>query len=205
MIPAVLFIASFLYGAIPFSFLIGKWFYKTDIRTLGSRNPGSTNLFRVLGPRAGIPGFLLDMTRGLIPVLVARWVSHNPYLWLGAGVSALLGNTFTPFLGFKGGKGVAVALGAFLALTPVPALAAFLVWALSFAATRYVSLSSILAAFAFPFAVLAWGWLAGSPSLVLLWASVLVSLVIILRHQANIRRLLADQEKKLELKGGAKT
>jgi glycerol-3-phosphate acyltransferase PlsY len=112
---------------------------------------------------------------------------------------------FTPFLGFKGGKGVAASLGVFLAMTPVPALAAFLVWAISFVATRYVSLSSILAAFAFPFAVWTWGWLAGSPSLVLLGASVLVSLVIILRHQANIRRLLAGQEKKLELKGGAKT
>jgi glycerol-3-phosphate acyltransferase PlsY len=201
----VLFLASFLYGAIPFSFLIGKWFYRTDIRTQGSRNPGATNLFRVLGPKAGIPGFILDLTRGLVPVLAARAVSSNPYVWLGAGILAILGNIFTPFLGFKGGKGVTATLGVFIALTPVPALAAFLVWVLCFVLSRYVSLSSILAAFAFPFAVWAWGWHARSSSLVLLGVSVILSLVIILRHHTNIHRLLTGQEKKLELKGRAKS
>ncbi len=205
MTRALLFAASFLYGAVPFSFLIGKWFCGTDIRTLGSKNPGSTNLFRVLGPKAGIPGFILDMTRGLIPVLAARGVSTNPYVWLGAGILAILGNIFTPFLGFKGGKGVAATLGAFLALLPVPAFAAFLVWTLCFALTRYVSLSSILAAFAFPFAVLAWGWYAKSPSLALLVVSVIVSLAIILRHHENIRRLLAGQEKTFRLKARAES
>jgi acyl phosphate:glycerol-3-phosphate acyltransferase len=202
---AVLFAASFLYGAIPFSFLIGKWFYGKDIRTLGSRNPGSTNLFRVLGPKAGIPGFVLDMTRGLLPVLAARAVSPNSYVWLGAGISALLGNIFTPFLGFKGGKGVTATLGAFIALTPVPALVAFLVWALCFILTRYVSLSSILAAFAFPFAVWVWGCCVHSSSLGLLGVSIAVCLVIIVRHQANIRRLLSGQEKKLELRRGVRS
>lgn len=201
----VLFLASFLYGAIPFSFLIGKWFYRTDIRTLGSKNPGATNLFRVLGPKAGIPGFILDLTRGLFPVLAARVVSPNSYIWLGTGVLAIVGNIFTPFLKFKGGKGVTATLGMFIALTPVPALAAFLVWVLCFVPTRYVSLSSILAAFAFPFAVWAWGWHAKSSSLALLGVSVIASLVIIIRHHSNIQRLLTGQEKKLEFKGRAKS
>jgi len=201
----LLFLASFLYGAIPFSYLIGKWVFRTDIRTQGSLNPGATNLYRVLGPKAGIPGFFLDLTRGLLPVLAARFVSTNPLVWLGAGVLALLGNVFTPFLKFKGGKGVTATLGAFAALTPVPALAALLVWTICFALTRYVSLSSILAAFSFPFGVWAWGRLAGSPSLGIFITSVVVSLVIILRHAANIRRLLAGKEKKLSLKGGARS
>jgi glycerol-3-phosphate acyltransferase PlsY len=201
----VLFLASFLYGAIPFSFLIGKWFYRTDIRTQGSRNPGATNLFRVLGPKVGIPGFILDLTRGLFPVLAARGVSSNSYVWLGAGLLAILGNIFTPFLGFKGGKGVTATLGVFIALTPVPALAAFLVWVLCFVLSRYVSLSSILAAFAFPFAVWAWGWHARSSSLALLTVSIIVSLVIIIRHHTNIHRLLTGQEKKLNLRAGAES
>jgi len=200
----LLFLASFLYGAIPFSYLFGRWVFHTDIRTLGSRNPGATNLYRVLGPKAGIPGFFLDMTRGLFPVLAGRLISSNPLVWLGAGVLAILGNVFTPFLKFQGGKGVTATLGAFAALTPVPALGALLVWIVCFALTRYVSLSSVLAAFVFPFGVWAWGRLAGSPSLGIFITSVIVSLVIIFRHLSNLRRLLAGEEKKLDLKGGAR-
>jgi len=180
---------------------------------VGSRNIGATNAYRVLGARWGILVFILDAAKGFLaaraPALLGLAIFHGIasegifVASLAAGVAAILGHVFSPWLGFKGGRGVATSLGVFLAIVPVPTLLAFLVWILLMIATRRVSVGSIGAALAYPFLVFL--LLHADPHRVLLTViTAAISLLVIVRHKANIQRLLAGTEPPLR-RGGTGT
>jgi len=174
-----------------------------DLRTAGSRNIGATNAYRVLGARWGILVLLLDAAKGFLavrathPLAVAfgRTASPDGLLVAGiaAGVAAILGHVFSPWLGFRGGRGVATSLGVFLAIAPIPTLCAFGLWILLVLLSRRVSVGSIGAALAYPFLVV---FLLRDDShrALLVGIAALVSLLVILRHKANIERLLQGTE-----------
>jgi glycerol-3-phosphate acyltransferase PlsY len=165
-----------------------------DLRQVGSRNVGATNAFRELGRGWGALVFLMDVLKGAAAVWVARWIvgeALGPALV--AGVAAILGHVFSPWLRFKGGRGVATSLGVFLAIMPVPSLLAFGVWAALVGISKRVSVGSIGAALAYPFLVLLLPP-TGLPRQILVPVAAAVSLLVILRHTANIRRLLAGTE-----------
>jgi glycerol-3-phosphate acyltransferase PlsY len=183
-----------------------------DLRTAGSRNIGATNAYRVLGARWGILVFALDAAKGFLaaraPALLAAMggMSAAPdallLASLAAGVAAILGHVFSPWLGFRGGRGVASSLGVFLAIVPVPTLLAFLVWVALMILTRRVSVGSLGAALAYPFLVFLLS--AHDPHRTLLVViTAAVSLLVILRHKANIQRLLAGTEPPLS-RGGSR-
>jgi glycerol-3-phosphate acyltransferase PlsY len=196
--------ASFLLGAIPFGYVIGRLFYQADIRTLGSKNIGMTNVWRSFGAGAGVATLLLDATKGALPVLAGRWLLHAPFgadtsrlaLMLGGlALAAILGHTFTPFLGFKGGKGVATALGAVTALIGVWVLIPAAVFAIMLAVFRYVSLGSLSAA-----AALLTLTLALPSQRVYAWLGVLAMLLVAFTHRENIGRLIRGKESKIGVK-----
>ncbi len=183
---------AYLLGSVPFAYLAGLS-RGVDIRTVGSKNVGATNVFRTLGRTIGITVMALDIAKGAVAVVVAHALTDQPWPLVAAG-AAILGHVFPVWLRFRGGKGVAVAGGAVLALAPVPALLVILIWFVIVAATRYVSLGSITAAVAFPILVLAFGepW----PTVVF---SALAGAAVVVKHRANIRRLLGGTELRLEL------
>jgi glycerol-3-phosphate acyltransferase PlsY len=194
-----------LLGSIPTGFLFGKA-KGIDIRSQGSGNIGATNVVRILGKGAGTLVLLADAAKGWLAVMVvAKLVSdalHMPsdrlnqqWLAIGAGVAAILGHNYTCWLRFKGGKGIATSAGVLLALVPLPLLIIFVIWLAVFVLTRYVSLASICAAAALPFA----SWLtAQGTALVLVTAALAV--LAIYKHKANIQRLAQGTEKRLSLK-----
>ena len=184
-------LASYLVGAIPTSYLVGRLFKGIDLREHGSRNLGATNLYRVLGWRYAVPVGLFDAAKGAIPVLLfAPQVSASELFALLCGVTAVLGHVFSVFVRFRGGKGVATAAGVMLALAPAALGIALLVWLALVGLTGYVSLGSIAAA-VFPLAVL----LLERPSRAeILWIDVALAAGIIWLHRANIRRLLNGTE-----------
>jgi glycerol-3-phosphate acyltransferase PlsY len=194
---ALLFVAAYILGSIPFGVMIARA-HGVDIMKLGSGNPGATNVKRVLGSRAGYSVFVLDVLKGLLPGLAARVAFQNPVgpfdaqiVWLLVGFAAVLGHCLSPFLGFRGGKGVATSLGAGFAAAPLVALAAFAVFIVVATVTHYVSLASLLAIAS----TIAWTILFHqSPQLIP--AFVVLTLVAVIRHKANIQRLLAGQEAK---------
>ncbi len=193
--------AAFLVGAIPFSFLLGRMLGKVDIRTVGSGNVGATNVARAIGLGPGIAALLLDAAKGVAAVLMARALLGGGVAGSAeeaiAGVSAILGHNFTPFLRFKGGKGVATGAGVFGVLAPRALLIAVLVFLAVVALSRMVSLGSVLAAAALPLATL---WTPGSRTVTL--AALLVSLVVIVRHRANLARIARGTESRLGGGGG---
>ncbi|HEX4632278.1 MAG TPA: glycerol-3-phosphate 1-O-acyltransferase PlsY [Gemmatimonadales bacterium] len=183
--------ASYLVGATPTSYVAGRLAKGIDLREHGSRNLGATNVYRVLGWRWAIPVALIDIAKGAIPVaLFGAWTHGAPGFPVFLGLVAVLGHIFSPYVGFKGGKGVATAAGMFLALAPLAVLIALPVWGLCLWATGYVSLSSILAAVIFPVLVLLTTHGAAPPVI----ASVGLALLIVYSHRANIRRLIAGTE-----------
>jgi glycerol-3-phosphate acyltransferase PlsY len=187
------FIAAYIIGSIPASFIIAKAWKGIDIRQHGSGNPGATNVFRVAGPLPGIVAFIADFIKGLVPVLLAlRFSGQSPVLVpMAVGLCAVIGHMFTVFLHFKGGKGVATGAGVFCALLPLPTLYAFILfWAVVWL-TGYVSVGSILAAV---FLAL-YCWLAAVP-LPLALFSTGVGAIIIYKHRTNIRNLIAGKEHK---------
>ena len=131
----------YIYASIPFSLLVG-FMYKKDIRKEGSGNIGGSNLGRTCGNLAFVIGFILDMSKGALAVIISSYAGINPLLLL---VLALIGHTFSPFIKFKGGKGVATAFGFVVAYTPIGALIAISFFLVILKVTKYVSLSSILA------------------------------------------------------------
>ncbi len=190
--------ASFLIGALPFSWVLGR-IAGIDLRRVGSGNPGATNLYRAAGARWGVPGLLLDVAKGAVPAAAVLWLF--PHLTAGAilaGAAAISGHIWTPFLAFRGGKGVATAAGAFLALNPVLILIALAVFFVVVAATRYVSLGSLSAAVAALVGSFTLPLAAGRPvdPFFVIFCGVCAA-AIVYSHRKNISRLLASTESKL--------
>lgn len=192
---ALLLLGAYLLGSIPVGVLVARAF-GVDIMKVGSGNIGATNVGRALGKKASIPVFLLDMLKGLIPTLVARAVfPHNQEYWFLSGAMAIIGHSFSPFLKFKGGKGISTALGMTLGTSPFVALSAFALFSLMLGTTRYMSLASIVAVLStIPLGILFKDspWVLGGYSL--------MSTFIIYRHRANIKRLKEGTEPKFSFK-----
>jgi glycerol-3-phosphate acyltransferase PlsY len=185
-------LGAFLCGSIPFGLLLVKVAGKGDVREHGSGNIGATNVSRVGGKALGILTLLLDIGKGFLPVFLAKQFGWSESTLSLLAICAVLGHVFTPWLAFKGGKGVATALGAALAFRAamvLPALGVFIVLLLVF---RYVSLGSVMAAVALPLLLL---WKGAMPLVLLLWAG--LSLIVILKHHENIRRLWKGTESPL--------
>ncbi len=182
---------SYLVGAIPTSYLVGRIFRGIDLRQHGSGNLGATNLYRTLGWKFAVPVGLFDIAKGVVPVLVIAPMASEARLFaLACGLMAVIGHVFSLFVRFKGGKGVATAAGVMLGLSPYAVLALVAVWALVVFATGYVSLGSIIAAALLPLSV----WVLHPASRNLVAVDALVAAGIIWLHRANIRRLLAGTE-----------
>jgi acyl phosphate:glycerol-3-phosphate acyltransferase len=180
-------VASYLLGATPTSYIAGKLGRGIDLREHGSKNLGATNVYRILGWKYAIPVALFDIAKGAVPVLV---FSHPPWLAIAVGVAAVVGHMFSPYVSFKGGKGVATAAGMFLALAPVAVLLAIAVWGMCLWLTGYVSLSSIVAVLTVPISV----QLLQPDAPYTFWAALALVALIIFAHRRNISRLLAGTE-----------
>lgn len=210
----LLILSSYLVGSIPFALIIGKVFKGKDIRKLGSGNLGSTNAFRTLGIPYGILVQMLDIGKGLFVVMVLAnlMYDHLPFsnitpfddltlVKIIAGVSAVLGHTFSVFAGFKGGKGINTALGMLISLSPVETSVSAGFFILILLSSGYVSLGSIIASFVFPmtmfireniFNVEIYGYKT------LIFFSIAVSIFLIYNHRANIKRLLYGNESRFD-------
>ncbi len=190
MSSALWILASYLLGATPTSYIAGRVGRGIDLREHGSRNLGATNVYRILGWAYAIPVAIIDVAKGAIPVaLFGRWANGPAWLPVTLGGAAVVGHMFSPYVRFRGGKGVATAAGVFTALAPLAFAIALPVWGLCLWITGFVSLSSIVAALTFPVWVrLTTG---AGPTF---WASVVLALLIVFAHHANIGRLLAGTE-----------
>lgn len=183
-------ILAYLLGSIPTGLIIGKVFFGKDIRNYGSKNIGATNAYRVLGLPAAIVVFLGDAFKGAAGV----WLfSPDINFMVLGGLLAIIGHNCSIFLGFKGGRGVATALGVLICLVPIISLICFCVWAVIVYFTKYVSLGSIIGAALVPILMIYFN----VPTTVLIFG-ILASLFVIYRHKANIIRLLSGNELKVE-------
>lgn len=196
MNPWILSVAlAYLLGSIPFGYILVKVFRKQDIRASGSGNIGATNVLRSGAKGLGIATLLLDLGKAVAAVLLAEYLARgraDAYsIAAAAGLSVVVGHVFPIWLGFRGGKGVASALGAFLALTPASALAVLGIFLLVFLLSRYVSLASIVAAALFPAFAL---YFVPVRTPVVIACFVLIPLIIIAKHRGNISRLISGTE-----------
>lgn len=183
---------GFLCGSVPFSWFLGK-FKGVDLRDHGSGNPGATNLLRTSGTAMGVAGMLLDAAKGAVPVLLASSTA-SACAWLPSAVAiaAVCGHVFMPWFGFKGGKGVATALGALLLLSTYPVLCALGLFILLLALFKMVSLGSVIAGVSLPFL----GILFHEPVYPEIVLGV-IALAILVTHRANISRILNGTERKI--------
>jgi glycerol-3-phosphate acyltransferase PlsY len=213
-------------GSIPFAYVAGRLLRGIDIRQHGSGNTGATNVFRVLGPGPGVAVLLADVAKGAAAVLLLPklapagfWDQLNGLWWPCAlGLAAVLGHTYTVFLGFKGGKGVATSLGVFLALAPWATLVVLAVFGAVFLSSRMVSAGSLAGAAVLPLAVVwfrewqpsrlgrglgdllgGWGWRMRP----VFWLALLLAVFVWVKHIPNIRRILAGTENRFGAKKGA--
>jgi acyl phosphate:glycerol-3-phosphate acyltransferase len=204
----LLILIAYLSGSLPFGYWAGK-LKGIDIREHGSRNIGATNVVRVLGKKVGIPVFILDLLKGMVPTLLATtWMENR----LGAtgdtatlvgvccAAAAVLGHMFSFWVGFKGGKGVATSAGGLLGLAPLALFIAFLVWLVVFSVSRYVALASIVSSIALPIALAVIMTLQHKWNFVLLGFGIVMGTLVVVRHRANIQRLLSGTENRFEKK-----
>lgn len=182
---------AYLLGSIPFGVLISK-IYRIDIRKVGSKSSGATNVLRTVGKKPALLTLLGDVGKGIATVLLGKIFLSSPALVAGMGLIAIIGHDWPVFAKFRGGKGVATSLGVFLILTPLPLLLTLLIWLVVLGIWRYVSLASILAGVFLPLFI--WFFLGGG---VLFYISLAAGILLIYRHKSNIKRLLADNENKL--------
>jgi glycerol-3-phosphate acyltransferase PlsY len=193
VIPNILIIIfAYLLGSIPTGLLLSRALAGKDPRQQGSRNIGATNVMRTVGKGLGIITLLGDVLKGIIPVVIALWVIKDNHWVAGTGMAAFVGHCFPIYLRFKGGKGVATALGIFLPLAPLAVVFDIFFFAGVVATGRMVSVGSILAAAAMP--VLTWLLGYHVPYVIL---GICVAVLIIYRHKENIQRLLSGRENKL--------
>lgn len=196
-------IVAYLLGAVPWALIIGRLFYDVDVRTYGSGNLGATNVFRALGWKAGLAVFVLDLAKGAAAVALAEFlvptalgVLAHEWTTIGATLAVMAGHSFSPYLGFRGGKSVAAAGGALLVLVPLAWPFLLLTWLLVFALTRIVSLGSVIVAAEFPvlvFVLYHGDW-------PLFGLSLIAACLVIWRHSANIARLIRGEEPRISLR-----
>ena len=190
---ALLVVAGYLIGSLSFALLLVRWRTGTDIRTEGSGNAGATNVLRAHGKKLALLVALLDVAKGAAAVLLMRLVTADPRWAAAAGFAAILGHVFPVFYGFRGGKGVATAVGAFLALAPLALLVSLAVFVAVVAATRYVSLGSVVSMALLPPIA---GLLFHAPRAVVTAAGA-TALLVLVKHLANLKRLARGEERRL--------
>lgn len=187
------FVVGFIFGSIPTGLWITKALHGIDIREYGSKNIGTTNVYRTVGAKTAIFVLLADMLKGIFVVGVLKWYMNSDLLIVAAAMGAILGHNYSLFLGFKGGKGAATGMGLLVYLLPKTSLCCFIIAAICIASTRYVSLGSIMASIAAP--ILTWYFGYPTPYVVL---ALLGGGFIIVRHKANIERLMNGTENKIK-------
>jgi glycerol-3-phosphate acyltransferase PlsY len=183
---------AYLLGSLPFGYITARLIKKVDIRSYGSGNIGATNVMRLLGWRGGLFVFILDAGKGAAAVLLARALSPDLVAHLAAAIAVMFGHSFPVFLGFRGGKGAATGIGVLISLAGWVSLVLVLIFAVVTAATRYVSLGSILGALSLPLLFYLFGY---DPPYIYFGAA--MALLVVVRHHANIGRLLKGNESKL--------
>ena len=195
----VMLLLAYLIGATPTSYLAGKLGRGIDLREHGSKNLGATNVYRVLGWRYAVPVALIDMAKGIVPVaILGPWSNGPGWFMVALGLAAVLGHMYSPYVRFKGGKGVATAAGMFLALAPLAIVLSMLVWTATLWLSGYVSVASLAAAVPFPL----WVRLTVPRQPYTLCASVILALLIVYAHRANIRRLRDGTENRFRTRKG---
>ena len=187
------FVLGYVFGSIPCGLWMVKAFHGIDIRKYGSGNIGTTNVFRTVGAKTAAVVLVGDMLKGILALYIVSKFSAEPVIVAVTALGALLGHTYSLFLGFKGGKGVATGLGLFLYLLPWGAAAGLGIWIIIVLITRYVSLGSVIAAIVAASA----GWYLNYPVPFAVFGT-LACLFVIIRHKDNIRRLLDGTESKIK-------
>ena len=190
-------LAGFFAGSVPFGLLVAK-LNGIDIRKHGSGNIGATNVLRVVGKPHGIAVFVLDFLKGLLPVVASlkAFAATAPPEWLpiATGLAAILGHNYSPWVGFKGGKGIATSAGVLLGLFPWPLLIGLAVWGITFKTTRYVSVASMAAAATIPCAELGFAMATGLWRPYSLGFTIAIAVLAVWRHRSNIINLRAGTE-----------
>jgi glycerol-3-phosphate acyltransferase PlsY len=191
MMPLIALVVAYLVGSIPFGYLLVRWKTGEDVREKGSGNIGATNVLRTTGRSIAVATLLLDIAKGLFAVWLADKLSGGSPLWMSLAALAVMGgHAFPVFLKFQGGKAVASFIGTFLYLTPIPMIAALLVFAIVVVATQQISMGSIVAAGSLPLAA----WLIEHPPLIVIFATLVAAVFVIYRHRANIDRIRTGTE-----------
>jgi len=191
MMPLVALVVAFLTGGIPFGYLLVRWKTGEDVRERGSGNIGATNVLRTTGRVAAVATLLLDIGKGVLAVWIADKLSNGSAAWMSlAALAVMAGHAYPVFLKFHGGKAVASFIGAFLYLTPIPMIAALMLFVIVVAATRQISMGSIVAAGSLPLAV----WLIEHPPWIVIVSALVAAVFLIWRHRANIQRIRAGTE-----------
>jgi glycerol-3-phosphate acyltransferase PlsY len=184
-------VIAFLVGGIPFGYLLVRLKTGEDVRAMGSGNIGATNVLRTTGRGVAVATLALDIAKGVFAVWLADKLSDGSPLWMSlAALAVMAGHAYPVFLKFQGGKAVASFIGAFLYLTPIPMIAALLVFVIVVVATRQISMGSIVAAGSLPLAA----WLIEHPPAIVILATLGAAVFVIYRHWANIERIRTGTE-----------
>ena len=198
LLAAATIVAAYAVGSIPFAFIVVRVAFQEDVREHGSGNVGATNVFRVFGAWPALVVLILDMAKGFVPVAVAAWVAPEhlaDWLMVAATAGAVLGHTYTPALGFSGGKGVATAAGALLRLTPLSVAVLLALFIVIVGVSRIVSLGSIVIAVLYPVSVL----MIYPGRIPVIGLAFLAAVLVLGRHHANLRRILRGEEERISM------
>jgi acyl phosphate:glycerol-3-phosphate acyltransferase len=191
MMPLLALVVAYLVGGIPFGYLLVRLKSGEDVRSMGSGNIGATNVLRTSGRWVAVATLVLDIAKGFFAVWLAARLTGDSVTWTSlAALAVMAGHAYPVFLKFHGGKAVASFVGAFLYLTPIPLLATLVVFVIVVAATRQISMGSIIAAAGLPLAT----WLIMHPPAPIILASLMAAVFIVSRHRANIQRIRAGKE-----------
>jgi glycerol-3-phosphate acyltransferase PlsY len=196
---ALLVLLAYLIGATPTSYLAARLGRGIDLRQHGSKNLGATNVYRVLGWPYAIPVGVIDAAKGALPVaILGPWSNGPAWFPVALGLVAVLGHMFSPYVGFRGGKGVATAAGMFLALAPLAIVISLPIWAATLWLSGYVSVASLVVAVLFPL----WVRLTAPDQPYTVWAAVVLALLIVYAHRHNIERLRQGTENRFRTRRG---
>ena len=196
---AAMLVLAYLIGATPTSYVAGRLGRGIDLRQHGSNNLGATNVYRVLGWRYAIPVGVIDMVKGVVPVaILGPWSNGPAWFTVALGIAAVLGHMVSPYVRFRGGKGVATAAGVFLALAPFAVLISLVIWGATLWLSGYVSVASLTVALLFP----VWVWLTEQGEPYTLWAAIVLALLLVYAHRGNIQRLMDGTENRFRTRKG---